>query len=87
MATLETDIKTEDENQAKLKTEIRENENLISTLKLSFQHMLDVLRHVGEPHLARKPTYSDVDLNLPLLKFTAFAPRSHPPQPFEEDGI
>lgn len=87
MTNLRKEIRDEEKAQQQLTETIKERSVLLATLKSSFQHTLDVLRHVGDVHVARKTRYTNPDLNLPLLKFTAFAPRSHLPKPFEGDGI
>lgn len=87
MAKLRNDIEAEDKLQTDLTVSIKERSVLLATLKSSFQHTLDVLRHVGDVHTAQKQRYTNPDLSLPLLKFTAFAPRSHPPKTFENDGF
>lgn len=78
-------IMKEESNQLELNKTIKERNMLLSKLKLSFQHTLDVLRHVGDKHTAKK-TYDNHDLELPLLKFNAFPPRARPPSPNEESG-
>lgn len=85
-AELGKDAATEVEEQQKLENTIQSRNELISMLKMSFQHLVDVLRHVGEINrVARKP-YTNVDLSLPLLKFTAMPSKVTAPPPFEEDG-
>lgn len=76
----------EDQKQQELKKQIQEHDEIISLLKLSFQHMLNVLRHVGEKHVALKTAYPNEDLNLSLLKFSTFVTKAYPPEPYEEDG-
>lgn len=71
--------------QSDLKSTIDDRNVMLSKLKLSFQHALDVLRHVGDKHTADR-AYTNPDLGLPLLNFTALAPRARPPSPAEEDS-
>lgn len=65
--------------------EITKRNEMLTKLKLSFQHINDVLRHVGEKHTAVRQ-YDNNDLKLPLLKLGSFAPRNLPPTPVEENG-
>lgn len=53
-------------------------------LRSAFQHIIDVLRHVGEEHSPPKHPYPNTDLELPLLKFDAILPKL--PSPTEEDA-
>lgn len=86
MESLRRDIQVEEKVQRDLTASLKERSVMLATIKWSFQHTLDVLRHVGDLHTAQKRKYTNPDLGLPLLKFTAFAPRSHPPKTFEDDG-
>lgn len=80
------EIEAEEIAMQKLETEINERTEIISMLKSSFQHYLDVLRHVGTPQKAIKPAYNNADLALPLLKFTTIPAKAKAPPPFEEDS-
>lgn len=86
MNSLRIEILNEQRTQSDLKSTIDDRNIMLSKLKLSFQHALDVLRHVGDKHTAER-TYTNPDLNLPLLNFTALEPRARPPSPEEEDGM
>lgn len=79
------EIAAEEIAKQKLNTEIGERTEMISMLKSSFQHYLDVLRHVGTPPKPIKPAYNNADLALPLLKFKALPVKAKAPPPFEED--
>lgn len=80
------EIAAEEMTMQELETEINERTEMISMLKSSFQHYLDVLRHVGTPQKPIKSAYNNADLALPLLKFTAIPAKAKAPPPFEEDG-
>lgn len=72
--------------QNEIKTEIREINEKIELFIITFQHIVNVLRHVGQPHIARRRSYSNIDLNLPLLKFSDNnSPKVKPSSPAEED--
>lgn len=53
-------------------------------LRSAFQHIIDVVRNVGEEHLPPKHPYPNSDLELPLLKFDTILPKL--PSPTEEDA-
>lgn len=79
------EIAAEEIAMQKLEIEINERTEMISKLKSSFQHYLDLLRHVGTPPKVLKPAYNNADLSLPLLKFAAIPAKAKAPPPFEED--
>jgi len=56
------------------------------TDRSGFQNLFEVLTNIDPKHRALNPPYPTPDLNLPLLKFAAFAPKAIPPSPFEDDG-
>lgn len=80
------EIEAEEIAKQKLENEINERTEMISVLKSSFQHYLDVLRHVGSPPKPLRSAYNNADLALPLLKFTAIPAKAKAPPPFEEDS-
>lgn len=86
-AFLDEEAKNEIDLQSKLTKDIQYRSELMSMLKMSFQHLLDVLRHVGDPKRATRKPYENPDLDLPLLRFTALPSKATPPPPYEEDGI
>lgn len=57
---------------------------MLCDLKLSFQHTIDVLRHVGQRHVVAQ-TYLNEDLKLPLLNFAQHITKSKPP-PLQEEN-
>lgn len=84
---LHTDeIAAEGVAKQKLEIEINERSEMLSMLKSTFQHYVDVLRHVGTPTKPLRSVYNNADLALPLLKFTAIPAKAKAPPPFEEDG-
>lgn len=85
MESLRFEILEEDRLQSEMTKNIQERNSMLSRLKFSFQHTIDVLRHVGDKHVAER-MYDNPDLTLPLLKFTGFANKARPPSPFEDNG-
>ena len=83
---MKSNIKEAQEEQSEYLQKIKERNEIQSVLKYSFQHLLSVVRHVGEEHIANKAEYPNSDLNLSLLKFSTFVAKAHPPEPYEEDG-
>lgn len=58
-------------------------------LRRSFQHIADILRHVGDlnvSHYVCRKSNTNTDLNLPLLDFGQFSLEQNSPELMEENG-
>lgn len=58
---------------------------IIYSLRRAFQHIVDVVRHIGKVYAPRKAAYPNPELKLPLLQFSLVVPKAKPPPPYEEN--
>lgn len=86
---MQQSIADENVKQKSDRKEIDKIKKMIYMLRGSFQHIADVLRHVGDPnvsHYSCENSYVNSDLNLPLLDFAAFTLQQNPPELMDENG-
>lgn len=80
---IKSEIAKQKDQQRECEKNMKIRGETVCFLRSAFQHIIDVVRHVGEEHTPAKQPYPNSDLELPLLKFDAILPKL--PSPLEED--
>lgn len=78
-------IKNEKETQGKLISRMREQADVMVTLRYALWDIGDILSTVGKSKRITVAKYPTDELKLPLLNFDTFAMRANPPELYEED--
>lgn len=81
---INSEIAKQKDQQRECEQNMKTRGETVCFLRSAFQHIIDIVRHVGEEHSPPKHPYPNPDLELPLLKFDTILPK--PPSPTEEDA-
>lgn len=78
-------IQEEKDKQEKLVSRMREQSDVVVTLRYALWNIGDVIYTVGKNKRILTGKYATEELKLPLLNFDTFTMRAYPPEMYEED--